>query len=84
MLLRKIKKKYIIFLAVMLIVAISLGIYYFYPNQYILAMNKQVDWISSLQTLNGAIKDSKLPSSYEPLQYKITPYYANIAATAIT
>lgn len=80
----RIRKYLISLIAAILVLIIAFGVYYFYPSQYIAAVNKQADWISSLQTPNGAIIDSKSPSSYQPLQYKVTPYFANIAATAIT
>lgn len=71
-------------LTALFVITAIVTVYFLYPNKYILAMNKQVDWILNLQTVNGAIKDSVTPASYDPLQHKITPYYANIAATAIT
>jgi hypothetical protein len=78
------RKNVIICSTTLIILAIFIIIFYLYPNQYISAMNKQVDWIVNLQTKNGAIRDSDIPSQYAPVKYKVTPYFANIAALAIT
>ena len=64
----------------------ALLIFYYFniKNPYLIEMKKQVDWLSNLQTTNGAIRDHSSPSKYNPLRYKITPYFANIAAESMT
>lgn len=52
--------------------------------KYRLIMNKQIDWLVNLQVESGAIRDNSLYATSEPKSYKITPYYANIAAIAMT
>lgn len=77
-----VNKKIIASIIVLIFIAISSLT--FSQDQYMSSKNEQIQWICSLQTQNGAIKDSNQPAKYDPLVYKITPYYANIAAEALT
>lgn len=51
---------------------------------YEVNMKLQIEWLSGLQTNSGAIRDSLEYGQYGPERYKVTPYFANIAATAMT
>lgn len=47
-------------------------------------LQQEIRWLASLQTTSGAIKNSHKFAKLKPKRYRITPYFANFAALALT
>lgn len=47
-------------------------------------LQQEIQWLVSLQTASGAIRNSHKFAKLKPKQYRITPYFANFAALALT